>query len=279
MNPRSGGRKWIKLWVEPWLDGTTRFEMSDVQRAFWVDLLAMAGRSRFPGVICAGEVDGQMVGYPLNKFQALMSGPIDVLATLQLFQKTDKIELQQTHTEPVPLFMAKVLNWEKYQSEYQRQKPYRLNKIRNGLQKGDAISDTASYIKGNTTEVEVRSRSEKEKKEESLKDLPLLGYTSSPAQPENPKAFSSSSESPTSKPNGKPTPQEQIQQAEKQLQDAQREMEKNPKSAGAKRAVDEAIGALRRIAAENPNSPAVSAALDGMLKKEVRKLAGQKAMP
>lgn len=49
----------IKLWVNEWLDGTTRFQMSGAQRAFWIDLLAMAGRSRFPGIICAG-MDGEL---------------------------------------------------------------------------------------------------------------------------------------------------------------------------------------------------------------------------
>jgi hypothetical protein len=72
--------------VNEWLDGTTRFEMSDAQRAFWIDLLALAGRSRFPGRICAGEVGGSYVGYPLTKFQSLMVESIDVQQTLDLFE-------------------------------------------------------------------------------------------------------------------------------------------------------------------------------------------------
>lgn len=246
MNPRSGGRKWIKLWVEPWLDGTTRFEMSDVQRAFWVDLLAMAGRSRFPGVICAGEVDGQMVGYPLNKFQALMSGPIDVLATLQLFQKTGKITMQQTHDTPVPLFVANVLNWDKYQSEYQRQKPYRQAKLRNGLQKGDNQSDNRGDSKGNTTEVEVDVEGEEEERSKTLEPLP--GNTSSLAQNENPKSLPTSVEI-------------QKRNAEKQIRDAQVILRRNQNDPGAKRAYDEASGILQG------------------LKMEIKKLAQEKTMP
>jgi hypothetical protein len=57
-NGSFGKRSWVKLWTNEWLDGTTRYQMSDAQRAFWIDLLAMAGRSRFPGIICAGR-DGQ----------------------------------------------------------------------------------------------------------------------------------------------------------------------------------------------------------------------------
>jgi hypothetical protein len=125
VNPRFGRRSWVKLWVTEWLDGTTRFEMSDAQRAFWIDLLALAGQSRFPGRICAGQVEGVFVGYPLSKFQALMSEPIDVEQTLQLFEKTGKIRLTVTAEAPTKLVMIELLNWDRYQSEYQRQKKYR----------------------------------------------------------------------------------------------------------------------------------------------------------
>src|SRR5882724_9421973 len=149
MNPRFGKRVWVKLWAEEWLDGTTRFEMSDAQRALWVDLLALAGRSRFPGRICAGEVSGYFVGYPLAKFQALMAEPIDIWETFCLFEKTGKIKLTVTAEMPVKLVMIELVNWGRYQSEYQRQKPYRAQK----LQRSDSQSYNASDSKGNTTEV------------------------------------------------------------------------------------------------------------------------------
>jgi len=47
-------RQWIKLWVEEWLGGTTRFELDPAERSVWADLLAMAGRSKFPGIIASG---------------------------------------------------------------------------------------------------------------------------------------------------------------------------------------------------------------------------------
>ena len=59
MKPLYGKRTWVKLWVSEWLDGTTRFQMSGAERAFWIDLLAMAGRSRHPEVVCAGK-DGDV---------------------------------------------------------------------------------------------------------------------------------------------------------------------------------------------------------------------------
>jgi hypothetical protein len=145
VNPKFGRRQWVKLWVNEWLEGTTRIEMSDAQRAFWVDLLALAGRSRFPGKVCSGMIDGQIAGYPIQKYQALMTTPIDVEETLALFEKRGKIKITVTAEEPTKLIMVELVNWNRYQSEYLRQKKYRT-KLHE--------SDTDSYSKGNTTEVE-----------------------------------------------------------------------------------------------------------------------------
>lgn len=174
VNPRFGTRSWVKLWVNEWLDGTTRFEMADFQRAFWIDLLAMAGRSRFPGVVCAGVIEGKYVGYPLTKFQALMGELFDVEATLRLFEKTGKIKLEVTSEGPVRLFKIELVNWAKYQSEYNRQKPYRINKKARELQD----SDTKSYTQGNTIEGDKKeNRSRVDKKNHcarpSLEDVTL----------------------------------------------------------------------------------------------------------
>lgn len=159
VNPKFGRRQWVKLWVNEWLDGTTRFEMTDAQRAFWIDLLAMAGRSRFPGRICAGiSPDGAYIGYPINKFQSLMAEPIDVPQTLDLFERTKKVALTVTTEQPTRLVMIEILNWHKYQSEYQRQKKYRGK-----LQGSDSTSYKASDSKGNTTEVEGEVEGEEKK--------------------------------------------------------------------------------------------------------------------
>src|SRR5208337_1378104 len=159
MNPKFGRRSWVKLWVNEWLDGTTRFEMSDSQRAFWIDLLAMGGRSRFPGRICAGQVEGHFVGCPLTKFQALMAEPMDVLETLKLFEKTGKITLRTTATTPVKLYMIELVNWDRYQSEYQRQKKYRKPR----LQQSDQRSDKKSNKTEAEVEVEVETDTETDK--------------------------------------------------------------------------------------------------------------------
>jgi len=119
-------RNWVKLWVHEWLEGTTRFQMSGAQRAFWIDLLAMAGRSRCPGIICAGQDGERFVGYPLTVFSALdAASEIDALATFGLFERTGKIKVEVTTEIPTKLYKVTILNWGKYQSEYSRQKRYR----------------------------------------------------------------------------------------------------------------------------------------------------------
>jgi hypothetical protein len=125
MNPSQGKRVWVKLWVSEWLDGTTRFQMSGAQRALWIDLLAMAGRSRYPGIVCAGKNDDKWVGYPLKTLSALdAAGEIDILGTLELFERTGKVSVEVTSEVPVRLYKITICKWETYQSEYLRQKGY-----------------------------------------------------------------------------------------------------------------------------------------------------------
>jgi hypothetical protein len=129
-NPIGQSWQWIKLWVNPWLDGTTRFEMSGSQRAFWVDLLAEAGRSRFPGIVCPGTVNEKILGYPVIWYQ-VKQPDIDVMATLKLFAATGKIAITITN-EQQQLIAVEILNWRKYQSDLesqaQRARKYREKK-------------------------------------------------------------------------------------------------------------------------------------------------------
>jgi DnaD/phage-associated family protein len=44
-------KDFIKLWVNPWLDGSTRSELSPAERSVWIDLLALAGRYNKEGIM------------------------------------------------------------------------------------------------------------------------------------------------------------------------------------------------------------------------------------
>ena len=113
-NPMPQHRPWIKLWVDPWLDGTTRWQTTGAQRAFFIDLTTLAARGRFPGYICAGQDAGRAVGYPVKWYQALQSEDFDVLEAFELFERTGKIRIIRTSLEPL-LVAIEILNWNLYQ--------------------------------------------------------------------------------------------------------------------------------------------------------------------
>jgi hypothetical protein len=160
MKPTIGRRTWVKLYAEDWLDGTTRYQMNGAQRAFWIDLLAMAGRGRVGGIVCAGRDPGnKLIGYPIEKFQSLSPEPLDVLKTFDLFERTGKVKIEVEKNEfGLTLYVIHILNWAKYQSDYERQKPYRSKELQPKLQP----KLQAKYKKGYTTEVEVEVDSDSE---------------------------------------------------------------------------------------------------------------------
>lgn len=121
---KSTRRQWVKLWVNEWLDGTTRFELTAQQRLLWIDLLALAGRSRFPGFIYAGDGQGsEKIGYPIAYLAGVLQMDEQSLNNaLILLQDHKHITIQEPSPER---FIIGIANWEKYQSEYLRQKAYR----------------------------------------------------------------------------------------------------------------------------------------------------------
>ena len=173
MKPSHGRRTWVKLWVNDWLEGTTRYQMSDAQRAFWIDLLAMAGRSRFGGIVCAGKDGDQWIGYPLSKFQGLLAEPIDIEATFELFQRTGKITMQVTGQGARGLYTLFISNWAHYQSEYERKRGERERRNKNVLSdvpcdvpKNSAGMSQSMSLKSTSTEGELEVETEREKEEE-----------------------------------------------------------------------------------------------------------------
>jgi hypothetical protein len=183
MKPTHGRRTWVKLWVRDWLDGTTRYQMSDAQRAFWTDLLAMAGDARIGGVICSGKDPGEkLIGYPLRKFEALMSDPgFDVLETFDLFARTGKISIEVSDDSP-KLYVVHILNWQRYQSEYERAKQYRGQSRSQGTEKVQQKSQAESQQKSqpmsresSMTEVEGEGEGEgEERKKQGAKTAPVF---------------------------------------------------------------------------------------------------------
>ena len=157
MKNTSGRRSWIKLWCEPWLTGSTRFELTLPQRAIWIDLLAMAGRSKWPGIIAANIAPPTPRGYPLRWLAATLNiTEVELADALERCKLTGKLT---TDDDTTGGFIIRLSNWEKYQSEYQRQKPYRYSK-------GYKASDKQSAG-------QKEKEKEKEKKETDKERLPV----------------------------------------------------------------------------------------------------------
>lgn len=126
VNPLAGSRRWIKLWVDPWFKGTVRFTLDHRERSIWIDLLVMAGQSRFPGIICAGIENGPYVGFPIR----YLAGQVDISENdlkqiLEKFETQDRIGIQR---DEAGRLIITVKNWDKYQADYSKQARYRAKK-------------------------------------------------------------------------------------------------------------------------------------------------------
>jgi hypothetical protein len=121
---QSSKRSWIKLWVDEWLSGTTRFELDPGERSVFADLIVMAGKSRFPGIIAAGENNDGYIGYPIQYLAGTLVVPDNMLeSALEKCAASEKIAVTRNGNGNV---VIEVINFTRYQSEYQRQRPYRV---------------------------------------------------------------------------------------------------------------------------------------------------------
>lgn len=111
-----GRRTWIKIYVDPWLRKSLREETAEL-RGIWTDILTLAGDSAYgdggtiqlaPGV---GLTDSQII-------DVLHLDPGEWERVKPRLQETDRIKVNGGNC-------IQIVNWARYQSEYERQKPYR----------------------------------------------------------------------------------------------------------------------------------------------------------
>jgi hypothetical protein len=115
-------RNWIKVYCDKWLSGTIRGEQPGVRSVF-IDVLALAGNGQFGDI---GEIK-------LSNGIGLTDGQIAEILHISkaLWRKSKARFLSSNRIEITPKGAIKIVNWSKYQSEYQRQKPYRKAKSEN----------------------------------------------------------------------------------------------------------------------------------------------------
>ena len=121
-------RKWVKIWVDESLTGTVRFDLTPAERSIWYDLIILAGACRVPGQISSNET----TPFPHDYIANLLQVPLDLLqTTLKKLADTGRVSENENGIH--------IINWSKYQSEYDRQKKYRGRK---------ETQDKDKYIKG-----------------------------------------------------------------------------------------------------------------------------------
>lgn len=119
---RPSRRSWIKLWVNEWLTGTVRWQLTPQQRSMWADLLALAGNSRYPGIVCAGETNGVLDPFPMDYLCSVSRcSEADTRAAFDLFVAQGRIVINEAG-------VIQIVNWDKYQSEYQQKRQRRTYK-------------------------------------------------------------------------------------------------------------------------------------------------------
>jgi len=119
--PRTAGRRtWIKLYPIDCLEGSIRYQLESDERGVWYDLLNLSAICATPGSI--SDKDGRP--YPHSFIANRLNIPVELLdRTLSKCNDEGRISEDEHGVH--------ITHWKAYQSEYQRQLPYR-RKAREG---------------------------------------------------------------------------------------------------------------------------------------------------
>ena len=102
--------RWIKLWTQELLYGTTSRELDPAGRWVWVGLLAMAGDSPVPGIVCVAPG----VGYVESQLAHILAVPSGVLQTaIDKMLDAGKIVMEDGGC-------IRIVKWTHYQADYER---------------------------------------------------------------------------------------------------------------------------------------------------------------
>lgn len=108
-------RNWIKLYVDQTLRGTCFIELLPDERFIWFGFLLLAGDNAMEGKICVTEE----VGFSNKQLASLLKCDVELInRSIKKMIKYEKIKVSKNN-------IVQIINWQKYQSEYQRQRDYR----------------------------------------------------------------------------------------------------------------------------------------------------------
>jgi len=109
-----GPRRWIKIFCYETLHGSVSYQLTEAEQSVWVKLLCFAG-------LCGNE--GLIADHDLHPFpHAFIIHEIHT--DVDVFEETlEKCKTEGRISEDGQ--GIRIVNWAKYQSEYERQKKYR----------------------------------------------------------------------------------------------------------------------------------------------------------
>jgi len=107
------------------MTGTVRWQLTVLERSIWADLLCLAGMSRFPGVIASGyegDENSPLMGYPMGWLASQCRADVAQMdSALRKLQAQERLTVKESglSEDGQTLVLVTILNWDKYQSEYQ----------------------------------------------------------------------------------------------------------------------------------------------------------------
>ncbi|MDD4985167.1 MAG: phage replisome organizer N-terminal domain-containing protein [Dehalococcoidales bacterium] len=120
-----GNRTWIKLYCEKWIAGSIRKEKPEV-RGIWADLLALAGSGLYGDT---GEIKIQNgIGLTDYQFQKVLN------VSRSQWSNAKNVLLNSGRIKVNDENVIHIINWQKYQSEYERTKKSRTKSTQESTQ-------------------------------------------------------------------------------------------------------------------------------------------------
>ena len=104
--------KWVRLWTEEVIYGTTSEELDYIQRGIWFQFLALGGLPPVLGKICLSET----IGYADEQLAELLKVPLDLLKEVKELLASKRCRKVKVDDKNI----ITILNWKHYQTPYAR---------------------------------------------------------------------------------------------------------------------------------------------------------------
>ena len=125
---RNSDYLWIPLWIDKWIFGSTRIELSLEERSIWIDFIVLAGKDN--GYIRANE----NTPYLLDQLAGILLIPRNILEkAIEKFKTTGKIEEKNG--------IYKILSWDTYKLSPRHKRRFMSTKKDTMSKKADTKSN------------------------------------------------------------------------------------------------------------------------------------------